>query len=138
MVEATTVRRLLETLEERLSRLQRATGTPLERYLDDPDLQDIVERNFEVCIQACIDLGLHVLADLPRRLPETYRGVFVALAREGLIHEELAGRLERMAGFRNVLVHGYSELVGEQVHAALEKLDDIRAYVAELSEHLEV
>ena len=137
MVEAATVRRLLETVEQRLSRLQRAAGTPLERYLDDYDLQDIVERNFEVCVQACIDLGLHVLADLPRRLPETYRGVFVALARERLIPEELASRLERMAGFRNVLVHGYSELVGEQVHAALNKLDDVREFVAALSGHLE-
>lgn len=137
MVEAATVRRLLETIEQRLSRLARAAGTPLEEYLDDDDLQDIVERNFEVCIQACIDLGLHVLADLPRPLPDTYRGVFVALARERLIPEDLTRRLERMAGFRNVLAHGYTEVVAERVHAALEDLDDVREFVAELTEHLE-
>lgn len=137
MVEAATVRRLLEAIEQRLSRLARAADAPLERYLDDDDLQDIVERNFEVCIQACIDLGLHVLADLPRPLPDTYRGVFVALAREGIIPSDLAGRLERMAGFHNVLVHGYTDLVGERVHAALADLGDIRAYVAEISGSLD-
>lgn len=137
MVEAATVRRLLETIEQRLSRLARAAGTPLEEYLDDDDLQDVVERNFEVCIQACIDLGLHLLADLPRPLPDTYRGVFVALARERLIPEDLAPRLERMAGFRNVLAHGYAEVVAERVHAALEDLDDVREFVAELTDPLE-
>lgn len=137
MVEAATVRRLLETIEQRLSRLTQEAATPLGAYLEDDDLQDIVERNFEVCIQACIDLGLHVLADLPRPLPDTYRGVFVALARERLIPEELASRLERMAGFRNILAHGYTDVVAERVHAALEDLDGIRAFVAELAEHLE-
>lgn len=137
MAEPATVRRLLETIEQRLSRLSRAGGVPLEDYLDDDDLRDIVERSFEVCIQACIDLGLHVLADLPRPLPDTYRGVFVALAKEGLVSEKLAPRLERMAGSRNVLVHAYAEVVAQRVHEALEDLDDIRAFVAELTEALE-
>lgn len=137
MVEAATVRRLLETIEQRLSRLTQEAGTPLEEYLDDDDLQDIVERNFEICIQACIDLGLHVLADVPRPLPDTYRGLFVALARERMISHDLASRLERMAGFRNVLAHGYTDVVAERVHAALKELGDIREFVAELTEHLE-
>lgn len=137
MVEAGTVRRLLETVEQRLSRLERAAGTSLGDYLTDPDLQDIVERNLEVCIQACIDLGLHVLADFPSRLPETNRGVFKALHREGLVGEDLASRLERMAGFRNVLAHGYAHVVAERVHATLSELDDIRSYLEQLGDHLE-
>jgi uncharacterized protein YutE (UPF0331/DUF86 family) len=137
VVEAATVRRLLETIEQRLARLEQAAGTPLDAYQNDQDLQDIVERNLEVCIQACIDLGLHILADLPRPLPETYRGVFVALGQERLIHQELVRRLERMAGFRNLLAHGYSEVVAERVHAALGELDDVRTFVKEVSEHLE-
>lgn len=137
MVEAATVRRLLEIIEQRLSRLEEAAGTPLERYLEDDDLQDVVERNLEVCIQACIDLGLHVLADLPRPLPETYRGVFSSLAQEGVLSGGLASRLVRMAGFRNILVHGYTDLIEERVHSVLAELDDIRDFVAELVHYLE-
>lgn len=136
MVEAGTVRRLLETIEQRLARVQREAETPLEVYLEDPDLQDIVERNLEICIQACIDLGLHLLADRPRALPETNRGVFQALQGEGLIGAPLATRLERMAGFRNVLAHAYTEVIAAEVHATLGNLEDIKAYVRELSEHL--
>ncbi len=136
MVEAATVRRLLETIEQRLSRLERAAESSLEEYLNDPDLRDIVERNLEIGIQACIDLGLHVLADFQAPLPETNREVFRGLLREGIIDEDLSHRLERMAGFRNLLAHAYAEVIGERVHAALGELDDVREYVTRVTDFL--
>ena len=137
MVEAATVDRRLETIEERrLSRLEETSYAALEDYLDDRDLQDVVERNFELAIQAAIDLGLHLLADRPHPLPETNRAVFHALAREGFLDEELAASLSSMAGFRNVLAHEYPELLPELVHANLERLDEIRDYVKVLLPHL--
>lgn len=128
MVEAGTVRRLLETIEQRLHRLIQARGISVEEYVADPDLQDIVERNLEVCIQACIDLGLHMLADFPGPLPETNRGVFRGLERHEVIDQHLAERLERMAGFRNLLAHAYTDLVEERVLATLDELDDVRDF----------
>jgi len=136
VVEAATVDRLLETIERRLARLEEASDVALEDYRDDRDLQDVVERNFELAIQAAIDLGLHLLADGPRPLPETNRAVFHALAREGLLDEERAASLSRMAGFRNVLAHEYAELLPELVHANLARLDEIREYVKVLLPHL--
>jgi uncharacterized protein YutE (UPF0331/DUF86 family) len=136
VVEAGTVRRLLEIIEARTARLEKVAGTPREDYLGNPDLQDIVERNFEIAIQACIDLALHVLADLPRPLPETNRDAFAALAREGLLKTELAAELEKMAGFRNLLAHGYGDIEAARVHGALARLDDIRSYTAQLMPHL--
>src|SRR5687768_12446244 len=71
VVEAGTVRRLLEVIEQRLGRLQEVASVPLAQYLGDRDRQDIAERNLEIAIQACLDLGLHVLGDFPAPLPET-------------------------------------------------------------------
>jgi uncharacterized protein YutE (UPF0331/DUF86 family) len=98
VVEAGTVRRLLETIEQRLSRLEQAAGTPA-------------------------------------RLPETNRGVFKALHREQLISADLAERLGRMAGFRNVLAHGYADVINERVYAALGELNDVRSYVTQLDRY---
>lgn len=136
MVEAATVDRLLETIERRLARLEEASGVPLERYRENRDLQDIVERNFELAIQAAIDLGLHLLADEPHSLPETNRRVFTALAGEGFLNDELAADLSRMAGFRNVLAHEYAEILPEMVYRNLGRLSDIREYVRALLPHL--
>lgn len=132
MVESDTVRSLLDTIERRVARLQRAAGTDLDDYMDDPDLQDIVERNFQLAIQACIDLGLHLLAELGAPPPETNRGVFRGLGDAELLDSGLAGRLEEMAGFRNVLAHEYAAVTPELVHDNLKRLDDIRDYVARL------
>jgi uncharacterized protein YutE (UPF0331/DUF86 family) len=129
VVEERTVRALLGTIEYRLRRLQRYVGIGLAEFEADQDLQDIVERNLEVLIQATIDLGLHLLAGRADPLPETNRAVFTRLVQEGIVEAELGGRLERMAGFRNLLAHGYSRLVPEQVHASLSHLDDVRSYV---------
>jgi len=133
VVEATTVRSLLRVIEARLARLEEAVGVSLADYRGDRDLQDIVERNFEIMIQACIDLGLHVLADEPRAVPDSAREVFGALGEAGFLDGELAGRLESMAGFRNVLAHVYAEVDPALVHANLERLDDVRDYVAALA-----
>lgn len=132
MVERETVRSLLDTIERRLGRLEEAADTPLERYVDDRDLQDIVERNFELAIQACIDLGLHLLADEPTAPPETNREVFRGLRRLDLLEPEAARRLEEMAGFRNVLAHDYADVAPELVHEKLERLEDIRGFVEAL------
>ena len=58
------------------------------------------------------------------------------MLREDVLPAPLAGRLETMAGFRNVLAHGYPEVIAERVHETLSHLDDIRAYVAELEAYL--
>lgn len=132
MVERETVRSLLDTIERRLGRLEEAADTSLDRFVEDRDLRDIVERNFELAIQASIDLGLHLLADEPVAPPETNRGVFTELHRLELLDEELSRRLETMAGFRNVLAHEYAEVIPEMVHENLGRLDEIRAFVRAL------
>lgn len=137
MVEATTVRKLLDTIELRLGRLRRLAHTSLDEYIRDVALQDQVERNFEVCIQACIDLGAHILADLPKAQPDTYAEVFRLLAREQIITADLSADLQRMAGFRNLLVHGYADLIAATVHANMKRLDDIQAYVQQLAPYLQ-
>jgi uncharacterized protein YutE (UPF0331/DUF86 family) len=136
VVEAGTVRTLLGTIETRLIRLEEMASVPLATFQSSQDLQDIAERNFEVLIQACIDLGLHLLADQVQTLPETNRAVFTALADCGIIDAALGGELARMAGFRNLLAHGYTRLVPAMVYAHLTRLEDVRAYVAQVHLYL--
>lgn len=137
MVEPTTVRKLLDTIELRLGRLQRLSRVSLDEYVREPTIQDQVERNFEVCIQACIDLGAHILADIPAAQPDTYADVFRLLAQHEIISEDLGRTLQRMAGFRNLLVHGYVNLIASMVHANLGRLDDIRTYVEQIAPYLQ-
>lgn len=53
-----------------------------------------------------------------------------------MIPVDLAGRLARAAGFRNLVVHGYGRLDLQQVHAvATSGPADLRALLAALRDH---
>lgn len=137
MVEPSTVRKLLDTIEVRLARLRELSHVTLDEYVADVALQDRVERNFEVCIQACIDLGAHILADFPRVQPETYSDVFRQLGEVDIITPGLSTELQRMAGFRNLLVHGYGDLLATTVHGNMQRLGDIQQYIQQVAPYLE-
>lgn len=136
MVEPETVLRRLEILQDRLRRLEAIAGISYDDYAADARLQSAVERDFQVLIQAAIDLALHVLADFSDPMPESYRGAFAALAERGVVDAALAPRLEEMAAFRNVLVHGYAVIDSQAVHANLAHLSDVRDYLDGLASYL--
>lgn len=64
-------------------------------------------------------------------MPATYADAFRLLAADDVIDDELANRLARAAGFRNIVVHTYADLDMDQVYtAATRGPDDIRAFLA--------
>jgi len=69
-----------------------------------------VEHTLQLAIQAALDVASHIVSDERLGEPETSRDVFRLLGRAGLVPADLAGRLEQMAGFRNVVVHLYQEV----------------------------
>jgi len=83
--------------------------------------QRFVEHTLQVAIQAALDVASHIVSD--ERLGEPL------LARRGLLPAELADRLGRMAGFRNVLVHGYQDVdVAVLQDILANRLDDLLAF----------
>ena len=90
-----------------------------------------VEHTLQIAIQCALDVASHIVADDALGLPKTNKELFTILARHGWIDGELAGTLCSMAGFRNVLVHGYDEVdVGVVEDVVRHRLDDLLAFVA--------
>jgi uncharacterized protein YutE (UPF0331/DUF86 family) len=81
-----------------------------ERILDDLREERFVEHTLQLAIQAALDVGSHIVSDDRLGEPETGRDVFRLLGRAGILPTDLVERLERMAGFRNVVVHLYQEV----------------------------
>jgi uncharacterized protein YutE (UPF0331/DUF86 family) len=52
----------------------------------------------------------HIVSDRRLGEPRTNRELFDLLQRDGWLEPALAGSLRNMAGFRNVLVHGYDDV----------------------------
>jgi len=67
------------------------------------------ERTLQLAIQAVIDVASHAVSDERLGEPRTNRELFDLLARGWGLPSDLAQTLHRMAGFRNILVHGNDE-----------------------------
>lgn len=113
-----------EVIEQKLESLRRC----LQRVVDkcppdpealrrDPDLQDIIALNLTRAVQLCVDIGAHLIAGIEVPPPDTMGQTFDALAKAGVIHENLAMQLKKAVGFRNIAVHNYQEIDWHIVHA---------------------
>mgnify|MGYP000586638480 CR=1 FL=1 len=83
-----------------------------------------------VAIQGAIDLGLKVISRLKLETPESYIDVFRILRDAGIIPENLAQELIRMAKFRHILAHIYFKLDYSMICEIIRgRLTDIRRYL---------
>lgn len=129
MVDPVRLARLLQRLGEQLSILrQRAAEDRAALRADEVRLSGTKYR-FVTAIEAVLDIAHHLLAsELWGPAEDSAHGVRL-LARHGVVEADLAERLARATGFRNVLVHGYAEVDDDLVVANLDELDDLQAFV---------
>jgi uncharacterized protein YutE (UPF0331/DUF86 family) len=72
---------------------------------------------------------MYVVSQRKLGVPQDSRDAFTLLQTAGLLASDLAARMQRMEGFRNVAVHEYTHLNIEIVHSIVTKqLDDFRTF----------
>lgn len=114
------------------------------RDLAKPDLltTDIKERRFvehtlQVALQAIQDIASHLVAEEKLGEPRTNSELLQLLAGAGWISADLAQRLRQAIGFRNVLVHGYTEVDLQILRDILaNRSADLASFSAEISKAL--
>jgi uncharacterized protein YutE (UPF0331/DUF86 family) len=96
--------------------IERCLRRIAEDYAGDPGrlanftYQDAIVLNLERACQAAIDLAMHIVARGHLGIPQSSTQAFDLLAGAQKISPELAAKMRRMVGFRNVAVHQYQEL----------------------------
>lgn len=90
-----------------------------------------------MAVEACIDAAEHVIASERLRRPTSFGDAFTVLAEAGMLTPTTAAAARLMAGFRNVLVHGYAvvddDRVVDVILHRLDELDRLRAELAALA-----
>jgi len=97
------------TIQKCLERIRDVTSLD-PASLDDINRQDIFVLNLQRAVQASIDLASHIVASEGLGLPETVRDNFTLLKDKDIIDAEIASRMEKMTGFRNIAIHNYQAL----------------------------
>lgn len=100
--------------------------------LIDHDVRELrfVEHTLQLAIQAALDVASHIVSDERLGEPATNQELFALLARHRWTQPGQLAALRAMAGFRNVLVHGYTEVDRAIVRDVVEHhLDDLLGFV---------
>jgi uncharacterized protein YutE (UPF0331/DUF86 family) len=101
------------------------------------DASDAVVLHLWQATQIVIDLATAACLHFDLGAPASYADAFRRLAAAGLVEAALAQRLERAAGFRNIVAHAYAQLDMLRVHrAAREGPRDLEAFLASLRDRL--
>jgi uncharacterized protein YutE (UPF0331/DUF86 family) len=96
-----------------------------------------IEHTLQLAIQAALDVASHIASDEAIGEPRTNRELFDLLARAGWLDPALAAKLSSMAGFRNVLVHGYDTVDLSIVEDVVRhRLDDLLQFVTVVTKRL--
>lgn len=111
------VQRLLSALEQAVRNLRRHAGRPREA-LDDLDEAWAVLHGLQICAQSVLDLSVHLCAAMGRDATD-YTDAIHGLASVGVLPSEFARSFRGVAGFRNVVVHGYLAVDLDRVHRFL-------------------
>jgi uncharacterized protein YutE (UPF0331/DUF86 family) len=128
------IERKLELLRGHVARVRARRPPEAQQLAADADLQDIIVLNLSRAVQTCVDIGAHLLVDTEQLPPSTMGDTFTRMAATGLIDADLAQRLRRAVGFRNLAVHAYEAIDWGLVHTLagepLRDFDDFARAVA--------
>lgn len=104
-------------IEQKLESLRRALLRITEKCPEDAaalakniDAQDILTLNLTRAIQLCVDIGSHLISATNLPPPDTMGETFDVLQQAGIISADLAMRMKRTVGFRNIAVHNYEAI----------------------------
>ena len=138
MVDKPLILRKLAELDQYLRQVKEYTRISVEEYQSNWKTQRIIERTLQMMIETCVDIAGHIISDKAFRTPLSYSDTFKVLHENGVLPTSLFAKMEKMAKFRNVVVHHYDTIDAEIVVGILKRdLKDFSGFQAAVVAMLE-
>jgi uncharacterized protein YutE (UPF0331/DUF86 family) len=120
-------------ITESVSRLERIAHMSKPAFLNDQDAKDITSYRLLIAIESALNICYHISSKHLKKIPENYADCFQLLGNAGIISADLSLNLQKMARFRNLLVHVYWNIDEEALYDIITtQLQDLRRYCAEV------
>ncbi|GMT39388.1 MAG: hypothetical protein IEMM0001_0123 [bacterium] len=128
----------IESLRRCLARVEQRCPPDLEQLLNDLDAQDVLTLNLSRAVQICVDISLHILSTSKQSMPQTMGEAFTGLVEEGIISADIAEKMQKAIGFRNIAIYEYEKMNWAIVYAiATERLSDFKEFIQSISHLLD-
>ncbi|OCW97395.1 DUF86 domain-containing protein [Alishewanella sp. HH-ZS] len=125
-----------DVLLNKAATIERCVKRARDEYQQDPlsfasnfTRQDAAILNIQRACEAALDMGQHLLRKYKLGIPQSSRDVFTLLATANFLPAELAEKMKKMVGFRNIAVHEYQRLqLAITEYVITQRLDDFSEY----------
>ena len=121
MVDETLILRKLSELDDYYKQIGEYKKITVAKYTGDWKIQRIIERTLQMMLETCVDIAGHIISDKGYRIPKSYGDTFRVLYEEKILNSKQVSALEKMAKFRNIVVHHYDKVDAEIVVGILRK-----------------
>lgn len=131
------IRRHIAALREALGHLKAYAGSTAAALRADAALRWTIERGLQLSVQNVLDIATHIAA--ASGLDSTdYATAIDRLGELPVLPADFAARLRSLAGFRNVLVHGYLQVDLAVVERVLkQELGNLEAFAHHVEKYLD-
>ncbi len=129
MVDSRRVRRLLQRISEDVSYLDTRAADDRVALAADFDRLAAVKYVFVTAIEGCLDVAQHLCSSEGWGPPESNADALRLLGFHGVLDVDLTETMARAVGFRNVLVHGYTDVDDRLVVGYLDRVGDLEEFV---------
>jgi len=138
MMDSTVINSRIAKLREYLKILKEIGKEDEKEFTQNYKIYGLAERYLQLAIECVLDIGNHIISRLEFKKPETYQDIFVILGKNSILPLEFAEKIAKMAGFRNILVHGYLDIDEVIVYNHLkEDLKDFEDYIKYIIQYLQ-
>ena len=136
-LENSVLNRLFTEMDESLRKLRSLSKLSEDEFLGHYEKIDTSKYNFIVAIEAIIDICNRIISKRKLGFPQDYSDVIKLMSQEGVLEQDLVGRLIEMVKFRNMLVHLYWKIENDRLYQYLkENLGDFEAFKEAIRRYL--
>jgi len=102
-------------------------------FFKDYDAQDVVVLNLTRAVQLSVDIATHILSTTNQAPPSTMAEAFLSLEHINIISPEIADKMKRAVGYRNVAVHCYDDInLSITYEIAQNNLGDFKQFIKQI------
>lgn len=110
----------LDEIQRSMDKLKQFKGMTLDEFRTGENFA-ISEHYLRRALEAVFEIGSHILARLPGGKVSSYKDIAKKLGEHQIVSSEFAREnLIKMAGYRNRLIHFYSEVTVEEMHQIIQ------------------
>lgn len=137
MISKDVVNAMIDLIDENIRLIEEIRSNGYKSFSG--SFRDIqaAKHSLQEAIEACLDIGSHIIAEKSFRRPEDYKEIFKVLEEEGIIDHVLSTKLQEMARFRNLLVHRYGEIDTRRIYIIMsDDLKDIQKFTKSVLKYI--